>query len=156
VSGSGISWAICKSAPRSRVQTDNHASTQSFGFLQAGCPFCRPTNSVEALKESISQIPFNRFDRGARACGVSVRQGRSVLGLYFHHCSVGRATASRVGYTPGFATSWRCRPRGCTVASGVVGVGVVVVVVGVCNRSLMRTSKCTCSIFGVSIGLDPG
>jgi len=47
-----------------------------------------------------------------------------------------------------------CRPTGCTVASGVVGV--VVVVIGVCNRSEMRTSKCTCLIFGVSIGLDPG
>jgi len=46
------------------------------------------------------------------------------------------------------------RPSGCTVASGVVGV--VVIVVGVCNRSQMRTSKCTCLIFGVSIGLDPG
>jgi len=31
-----------------------------------------------------------------------------------------------------------------------------VVVVGVCNRSQMRTSKCTCLIFGVSIGLDLG
>ena len=41
-----------------------------------------------------------------------------------------------------------CRPSGCTVASGVVDV-----VVGVCNRSQMRTSKCTCLIFGVSIGL---
>jgi len=49
-----------------------------------------------------------------------------------------------------------CRPSGCTVASSVVGVVVVVVVVvGVCNRSQMRTSKYTCSIFGVSIGLDP-
>ena len=38
------------------------------------------------------------------------------------------------------------------MASGVVGVGVFVVVVGVCNRSQMRTS--TCLIFGVSIGLD--
>ena len=46
-----------------------------------------------------------------------------------------------------------CRPSGCTVVSGAV---VVVVVVGVCNRSHMRTSKCTCLIFGVSIGLDPG
>jgi len=46
-----------------------------------------------------------------------------------------------------------CRPSGCTVASGVVSV---VVVGGVCNRSQMRTSKCTCLIFGVSIGLDPG
>ena len=45
-----------------------------------------------------------------------------------------------------------CRPNGCTVVSGVV----VVIDVGVCNRSQMRTSKCTCLIFGVSIGLDPG
>jgi len=35
-------------------------------------------------------------------------------------------------------------------------VSGVVVVVGVCNRSQMRTSKCTCLIFGVSIGFDPG
>jgi len=32
------------------------------------------------------------------------------------------------------------------VVSGVVVVVVVVVVVGVCNRSQMRTSKCTCLI----------
>jgi len=31
-------------------QTDNHASTPPFSFLQAGCPSCRPTNSVKALK----------------------------------------------------------------------------------------------------------
>jgi len=48
-----------------------------------------------------------------------------------------------------------CRPNGCTVTSGVVGV-VVVVFVGVCNRSQMRTSKCTWLFFDVSIGLDPG
>jgi len=32
------------------LQTDNHASTSSLSFLQAGCPSCRPTNSVKALK----------------------------------------------------------------------------------------------------------
>ena len=32
------------------LQTDNHASTSSLCFLQAGCPSCRPTNSVKALK----------------------------------------------------------------------------------------------------------
>jgi len=31
------------------LQTDNHASTPP-SFLQAGCPSCRPTNSVKALK----------------------------------------------------------------------------------------------------------
>jgi len=32
------------------IQTDNHASTPSLGVLQAGCPSCRPTNSVKELK----------------------------------------------------------------------------------------------------------
>jgi len=27
-----------------------HASTPPLSFLQAGCPYCRPTNSVKALK----------------------------------------------------------------------------------------------------------
>ena len=36
LSGSGINWAICKSAP--------------LCFLQAGCPSWRPTNSIKALK----------------------------------------------------------------------------------------------------------
>jgi len=48
VSGSGISWAICKSVSRSRQITTpvpHHSK-----FSQAGCPSCRPTNSVKALK----------------------------------------------------------------------------------------------------------
>jgi len=32
------------------LQTDNHAGTPPLSFLQAGCPSCRPTNSVKALK----------------------------------------------------------------------------------------------------------
>ena len=50
VSGSGISWTqvqVCTS-----LQADNHASTPPLSFLQAGCPSCRPTNSVKALKAS--------------------------------------------------------------------------------------------------------
>ena len=45
-----------------------------------------------------------------------------------------------------------CCPIDCTVASGIVGVAVVVIVV---VGSQMRTIKCTCVIFDVSIGLDP-
>ena len=57
VSGSSISWAICKSASSSRQITTpvpHHSS-----FLQAGCPSCRPTNSVKALKavENINHLP---------------------------------------------------------------------------------------------------
>jgi len=32
------------------LQTDNHAIIPPLSFLQAGCPSCRPTNSVKALK----------------------------------------------------------------------------------------------------------
>ena len=43
VSGSVISWAICKSAPRpDRIPP--------LSFLQAGCPSCHATNSIKALK----------------------------------------------------------------------------------------------------------
>ena len=51
MSGSGISWAICKSAPLSRQITTPtpHRSV----FLQAGCPSCRPTSSVKALALAI-------------------------------------------------------------------------------------------------------
>ena len=51
VSGSGISWAICKSASRSRQITmpvPHHSK-----FFTGGCFFCRPTNNIEALKANI-------------------------------------------------------------------------------------------------------
>jgi len=41
------------------LQTDNHASTPPLSFLQAGCPSCRPTNSVKALKETKSMLITN-------------------------------------------------------------------------------------------------
>ena len=65
VSGSGISWAIFKSAPRSR-QITTPAPHHSV-FLHAGCPSCCPTNSVKALKHSPYsfwhnwQIVFSQF-----------------------------------------------------------------------------------------------
>jgi len=53
-------------------------------------------------------------------------------------------------------TNWHllaiCHPSGCTVASGIVSV----VIVGICHRSQMRTSKCKCLSFGVSKSVDPG
>ena len=57
VSGSGISWTICKSAPRSR-QITMPAPHHSV-FLQARCPCCCPTNSVKALKATTSYITLS-------------------------------------------------------------------------------------------------
>ena len=39
------------------LQTDNHASTPPLKFLKAGCPSCRPTNSVKAVK-ALLQTPL--------------------------------------------------------------------------------------------------
>jgi len=35
------------------LQTNNHTTTPPRSFLQAGCPSCRPTNSVKALKAKL-------------------------------------------------------------------------------------------------------
>jgi len=42
------------------LQTDNHASTPPLSFLQAGCPSCRPTNSVKALKAIYATNTHNK------------------------------------------------------------------------------------------------
>ena len=34
---------------------DNHANIPPLSFLQAGCPYCRPTNSVKALKAKTTE-----------------------------------------------------------------------------------------------------
>jgi len=49
------------------LQTDNHASTPPLSFLQAGCPSCRPTNSVKALKH----CPYYRLYRKKTAHSLS-------------------------------------------------------------------------------------
>ena len=59
---SGISWAICKSAPRSRQIT---TPAPHHSFLQTGCPSCRPTNIVKAQK---AFSPGQRAVKRAHAC----------------------------------------------------------------------------------------
>jgi len=36
-----------------QIYTTNHDSTPPLSFLQAGCPSCRPTNNVKALKAQV-------------------------------------------------------------------------------------------------------
>jgi len=50
------------------LQTDNHASTPPLCFLQAGCPSCRPTNSVKALKA------FGLNERTGKSCEHTVHK----------------------------------------------------------------------------------
>ena len=54
------------------LQTDNHASTPPFSFLQAGCPSCRPTNSVKALKARLLYMEAIYEDSHAPCQGMLV------------------------------------------------------------------------------------
>jgi len=54
-------------------QTDNHASTPPLSFLQAGCPSCRPTNSVKALKAYLmSERMQQTFSQMKKFCSSQV------------------------------------------------------------------------------------
>jgi len=46
------------------LQTDNHASTPPLSFSQAGCPSCRPTYSVKALKALWCCVDSNHYAVG--------------------------------------------------------------------------------------------
>ena len=49
------------------LQTDNHTSTPPLlCFLQAGCPSCRPTNSVKALKATAANMQHQQPIVGRR------------------------------------------------------------------------------------------
>ena len=56
VSGNSISWAICKSALRFRQIAMPAPCTAPLSFLQGGCPSCRRTNSVKALKAEVQKM----------------------------------------------------------------------------------------------------
>jgi len=59
------------------LQTDNHANTSLLSFLQAGCPSCRPTNSVKALKAMGNPCSeYLRKKKGRAAVGRICRKGK--------------------------------------------------------------------------------
>ena len=70
MSGSGISWAICKSAHCSRQTTT--PTPPPLCFLQAGCPSCRPTNSVKALKAR-TELKWTRANQWERSQPISAK-----------------------------------------------------------------------------------
>jgi len=49
-------WHQLRHASLHLDPADNHASIPPLSFLQAGCPSCRPTNSVKALKAAVDII----------------------------------------------------------------------------------------------------
>jgi len=95
VSGSDISWAICKSASRSRQITT--PATHPSVFTDR-CPSCRPTNSVKAQATRVF------FDMHVVLCAQKlrpsghqlVRSGRDARSAAQHSLFWFRAVASRV------------------------------------------------------------
>ena len=54
------------------LQTDNHATTPPLSFLQAGCPSCRPTNSVKALKALCCRLAAGKWHQQQHTnCGLT-------------------------------------------------------------------------------------
>jgi len=85
---SGISWAICKSAPCSRqitMPTPHHSV-----FLQARCPSCRPTNSVKALKALLLTTPQHLKCVAMLPCDLSL-----ITTLVWDCCSFSDSTDSQ-------------------------------------------------------------
>jgi len=53
MSGSSISWAICKSAPRSRQTTTPAPQSNISSFYRPDALLCCPTNNIKALKAKV-------------------------------------------------------------------------------------------------------
>jgi len=46
------------------LQTDNHTSTPTTQFfLQTGCPSCRPSNSIKALKAMVAEPVISKVKK---------------------------------------------------------------------------------------------
>ena len=61
------------------LQTDNHASTPPLNFLQAGCPSCRPTNSVKALTAKANYCSVKVIVSTFRCSAPAVSLPKTVL-----------------------------------------------------------------------------
>ena len=112
------------------LQTDNHTSTPPLSFLQAGCPSCRPINSVKALKVK------------HRPSGVGNGMGRMGKVLGAHECPSSRlknnffrygdlldcvANVCRGPKNYSYATDCRCASWRCTFRGWVKKVSCCIV-----------------------------
>ena len=73
VSGSGISWAICKSAPRSR-QITTPATHHSVIYRPDALPAAKPTASKHWRDWTVTWLQYRTVDRQSTACEWSWRE----------------------------------------------------------------------------------
>jgi len=85
------------------LQTNNHDSIPPLCFLQAGCPSCRPTNSVKALKAEERQGHSAKTAKGTWACLLCQQ-------LYLLLFGIPSPTHS---FIPGLKPSFSANPSHC-------------------------------------------
>ena len=95
VSDSGISWAVCKSAPRSRQIT--MPARHHSAFLQAGCPSYQINSSVKALKAQLIHMP-NTHTQTTLCKSVGTWHLLSHMLASVSSLSAGKATQTSANY----------------------------------------------------------
>ena len=98
MSGSGISWVICKSAPRR-------------SFLQAVCPSYRPTNSIRALGlAKIWNFKFNGWHGFYYQCTHVLMEAGSHLTKWKSTLSLQLTDFDKIWHDDASGTSALCWP----------------------------------------------
>jgi len=139
------------------LQADNHASTPLLRFLQAGCPSCRPTISVKALKANcfwcnnrhridkyLDTLPTNQTARKASSpiipkVAITRRQtARVIISLILPNQSQQR----RLSVTANDVSSAVHRIAKC----GCESCGHLVIITIVAVLGLFTDSACGCNL----------
>ena len=84
------------------LQTDNHASTPPLSFLQAGCPSCRPTNSVKALKGYALCICLTEMETNTLLITSNLKDVSNLLSLKCRGQCINEIRASPPGSSSSF------------------------------------------------------
>jgi len=80
--GGGDNWTT-GTISRAKLQSNHHH--QHPVFLQAGCPSCRPTNSVKAMKGNIQKVvAFKCVCNSSLHLGCDITLPRNMLITYAH------------------------------------------------------------------------
>ena len=86
------------------IQTDNHASTPPLVFLQDGCPSCRPTNSVKALKANTASKQWNDNNTDWTQSTEEMKYCKQYICQTTHHLPTTLSEWQQISQIHG----WRC------------------------------------------------
>jgi len=79
--GGGDNWTT-GAISRAKLHSNHHHQQTNTQFLQAGCPSCRPTNSVRTLK---GKQLTNVYENKISLAGVIKHQNQYILVMINYH-----------------------------------------------------------------------